>query len=156
MKIEDKNIEKYLEKFFEGETNREEEKALSEYFKNSESFPEGIKEYRDMFRWIDDGMPGYERIEKNSLVGKIKIWLLSLSAAALIGLIINSWMSQEVKSSTINPEIIYAGSYVSHNGKDNYDIKSILPEIKETILMVDEMERKIENINFEIVNIEIE
>ena len=144
MKIDDRNIEHYLDKFFEGETNREEEKAISEYFQNQKSFPAGLEKYKPIFKWIDSGMP--EEENKN-------LWLKRLpyigAAAIAAGMIMTLLLSPMAKSHKFDPEVIYAGSYVCHSGVQENDIKTILPEIESTLKLVDEMEKKIENLDFD-------
>lgn len=152
MKINNENIEFYLDKFLEGETDREEEKALSEYFHTAGSVPSGLEGYKAMFEWIDAGMPEEETVNK----GKKRRWLKSIpyigSAAVVAVVIVTLLVSPIVKGHKLDPEVIYAGSYVCHSGVKESDIKTILPEIESTLKQVDEMEKKIENLDFDIWN----
>lgn len=156
MKIDNSNITFYLNKFFEGDTTREEEIALSTYFRSTERFPSGVREYKPMFEWIDKGMPeNYDPVIK-PLNNHGRMVKRIISVAAAIGIIVVVTTMIIENSFLAKAEKIYAGSYVCHSGMENKDIKIIIPEIQNMIREVDAMEEKIDNIDFDVTMNEIE
>lgn len=147
MNINDDNIHQYLDSFFEGETTREEELALSAYFRDHDIFPGDIGNYKPMFAWIDEGMPELPRHDSKRLIPTIITW--SLTAAAAISVLIVALFYTTFQPPVSDPEILYAGSYICDNNGINGDINSILPEIRATIDEVNEMEARIEILDFD-------
>lgn len=150
MEINKTNINEYLNKFFEGETNREEERALSEFFRNAKSLSGELEEYREMFQWLDSGMREEElpEINKHRVLFNNKIlWIIS--AAVIMIFVFMSGYFIGYNSSPHNPEIIFRGSYVCHGNFKNNNIKDIMPEIRNTLDQIDEMKEEIDNLNIE-------
>ena len=153
MKINKENIDFYLDKFFEGNTDRKEELELSRFFRETTDLPPDLSDMRQMFAWIDNGMKEEEIPVAQKPIHSIRKIMLRLSSAAAIFILIFTIVFLESRfNAAANPEIIYKGSYVCHSGVKESDIKTILPEIESTLKQVDEMEKKIENLDFDIWN----
>lgn len=139
------NINQYLDKFFNGETTRAEEIELGRYFRETPSLPAELSPYKAMFRWIDDGMPETYNKRKPKILRSAFVWITS--AAALIAFVVTIALNKQHTS--IDPELIYKGSYVERNSIKNENIAAIMPEIQSTIKQVDEMQQEFEHLNFD-------
>ena len=53
--IDDKNINEWLTRFFNGDTTCDEEKALFAYFRQT-NIPSSVEQYREMMKWYDTGL----------------------------------------------------------------------------------------------------
>lgn len=151
MNINNNNIKEFLNKFFDGDTDREEELALSSYFKNEKRIPKEFRKYKIYFDWIDKGLPDIDEFKKRKNIKIGKVISLSLSAAVVLGFVVTILLSLLPKhpDSYSDPNIIYEGSYISHNGVVYNEPRSILPEIQDLIRQVEDMENEIENLNFD-------
>lgn len=148
MKISNANVRMYLDRFFEGNTTRAEEIALSAYFRETEKMPDDLIPYKKMFGWIDSGMrePIMPLSRRVPMWRRIAMW--SLSAAAAVGLAICSIYTVDSRKAAKNRELIYAGSFVVHGNVRNDNISEIWPEIQKTMQACEEMEKDFENIDF--------
>jgi hypothetical protein len=82
-----KDIEKLLADFMKGQTNVDEERQLAEYFRNNQHVPKEWMDYKEMFRYFDNGMK--EEAETAHLIP----WKwLSIAASALFLLGMSSWL----------------------------------------------------------------
>lgn len=142
MNMTETNIETLLEKFFEGETTREEEAKLSKFF-SSGKVPEHLKPYIAMFRWYDDGMPGEPGEELRSpktpeapeCVGKTHrflrpaIWISSAAAITALVLTIGWHLKPRSNSHLEALAKQYEGSYIMVDGDMITDIQMIYDDI---------------------------
>jgi len=84
------NIEKLIEKYFEGETNLNEEAQLRTYF-TSQKVPAHLEAYQDLFGYFE--AKANESFKKPLLpVKKVKVPYKWLSVAASIALLISVFM----------------------------------------------------------------
>lgn len=86
MKNHDPHIESLLELFMQGETSLEQECELSKYFANTTSIPEEWEAYREMFAYIDAGMPLMEEKPKRNITRPI--WALIAAAVVAIAIMV--------------------------------------------------------------------
>lgn len=150
MKINKENIDFYLDKFFEGNTDRKEELELSRFFRETTDLPPDLSDMRQMFAWIDNGMKEEEMPLAQKPIHSIRKVMLRLSSAAAIFILIFTIVFLGSRfNAAANPEIIYKGSYVCHGNLKNQNIREILPEIQNTLQQVDEMQNEINNLHIE-------
>lgn len=151
MQITNSTIHYYLTRYFDGETTCAEEAAIVRYFKEEKHLPDNLQDYKAMFVWIDAGMPeGTMRTEKKHYRGTIwssAIWWLS--SAAVLALIITVASGLRHNVPEMSPEEHYRGSYVQKNGVITDNIVAIMPDIKSTLKQVDDMEKELDNLNFD-------
>lgn len=150
MKINKDNIDFYLDKFFEGNTDRKEELELSRFFRETTDLPPDLSDMQQMFAWIDNGMKDEEMpVAKHQFhpIRKLILWLSSAAAIFILTFTIVFFGGHF--NASANPEIIYNGSYVSHGNLKNRNIKEILPEIQNTLQQIDEMQNEINNLHIE-------
>ncbi|MBO5000284.1 MAG: hypothetical protein J6C58_05575 [Bacteroidaceae bacterium] len=151
MELTNKNIEEYIQRFLEGETSNEEEKAIYRFF-HTEEVPEHLKPYAPMFAWYEEGMPEEPvpvTVENTELVRKHlqwkrflpAVWSVGIAAMLVIGIGLGmlSYFDEDTEEWSC-----YEGSYVEVNGKRITDVKEIMPCILETIVEADQIERQIE------------
>ena len=153
MLINSSNIDDYLKRFFDGETTRAEEEELSRYFREEKSLSRENERYREMFAWIDAGMPE-ERVEKPKrrvlVFKRAAVWWSSVAAIALLALIcVTLVMNRKGEAAHFSQSDSYSGSYVENKGMKITDVSSIIYEIKSTLKDVDDMEREIADLNFD-------
>ena len=132
-------IENLLDRFFDGETTRSEEKILEEYF-TGDNVSEKLIQYKPMFKWYADGMPtepGAELTEtkKHTVVKKsgfpLKpvMWFSSIAAALAI-LFTAGWNYHSAK---VQKEMLakqHEGSYIMIDGVLYTDMEDISEEIE--------------------------
>lgn len=137
--IDDNNIKRWLNRFFDGETTCEEERELFSYFRQKNILLE-VEQYREMMLWYDAGLQVSQKnaIEENNVKNR---WFMSqyISIAASIVIVLTVGFSY-IKQNLHNKELyeIYEGSYIIENGVRNTDLSEILPILQES-------ERFIEN-----------
>lgn len=120
-----KNIEKLLERFFDGETTNAEEQELFAFFA-APDLPEHLKAYRPVFGYFETGIA--KEVEEKLTLSKplrkspvLKRWLLTgaaVAASLLCFLLLDRVIG--VNEESFNP---YAGSYIIRNG-----VKTEIPE----------------------------
>ena len=145
MGITNKNIEKYIHRFMEGETTNVEEQAIYRFF-HTEEVPEHLKPYTDMFAWYEEGMPE-EKLPKpktRPLWVRIPLELWSMGIAAMLVIGIGLGIVLSFGDSTNEEWSCYEGSYVEVNGKRITDVEAIMPIILETLAEAEEIEKGIE------------
>lgn len=145
MEITNKNIEKYIQRFMEGETTNAEEQAIYRFF-HTEEVPEHLKPYTDMFAWYEEGMPE-EKLPKpktRPLWKRIPLELWSMGIAAMLVIGIGLSIVLSFGDSTNEEWSCYEGSYVEVNGKRITDVETIMPIILETLAEAEAIEKGIE------------
>ena len=142
MKLTKENIEEYINRFLEGETTNEEERAIYRFFREEE-VPYHLEEYAPMFAWYEEGMP--EETEASAEQKKrrhlpIEVWSIGIAAmiAVVIGIGIICWNE---KDSVPSDWECYEGSYIEVSGKRITDVKQIMPTILETLSQAEHIER---------------
>ena len=147
MKLTNKNITDYIDRFMEGETTNEEEQAIYRYFRSAE-VPKHLEVYKPMFAWYEQGMPdkasNRRQADSDSPKKRFQIsisrWKAGIAALLVlaIGLGIVATFGEE------ETWACYEGSYVEVNGKRITDVEKIMPSILATLQQADEIERRIQ------------
>ncbi|MBW1298102.1 hypothetical protein [Aquimarina litoralis] len=102
------NIEKLLEKYFEGETTLSEEKELKVYF-TGESVPSHLERYKDLFQFFSDESQVTVSSEVNLKTNTSKVpWYTWIGVAASIALIVGLFI-KDIPAGA-DPEGVY-GTY---------------------------------------------
>ena len=70
--IDDKNINEWLTRFFNGDTTCDEEKALFACFRQT-NIPSSVEQYREMMKWYDTGL---QREYNEDEIQQKKLWIL--------------------------------------------------------------------------------
>lgn len=138
MKLTPKNIEEYIDRFLEGETTNEEERAIYRFFREEE-VPAHLKEYAPMFAWYEGGMKEDSSTPKKRFRLSVKTWSIAAMIAIVLGF--GSLMLLEEEDNMLNEWECYEGSYMEVNGKRITDVKQIMPEILETLSRAECIER---------------
>lgn len=138
MKLTPKNIEEYIDRFLEGETTNEEERAIYRFFREEE-VPAHLKEYAPMFAWYEGGMKEDSITPKKRFRLSFRTWSIAAMIAIVLGF--GSLMLLEEEDNLLNEWECYEGSYMEVNGKRITDVKQIMPEILETLSRAECIER---------------
>lgn len=138
MKLTPKNIEEYIDRFLEGETTNEEERAIYRFFREEE-VPAHLKEYAPMFAWYEGGMKEDFITPKKRFRLSFRTWSIAAMIAIVLGF--GSLMLLEEENNLLNEWECYEGSYMEVNGKRITDVKQIMPEILETLSRAECIER---------------
>lgn len=147
---ENKQIEELLERFFEGRTSNEEERALYDFFARAD-LPPGLESYKELFGYFEKGiavefreMPELTLPSETSSPNKRKIgWAVVLVvAASILALLVNTFLSS--REDPFNP---YEGSFIVHNGQHITDPERIQREIGRMEVRQERMERLIREID---------
>ena len=139
MNMQKQYIEQLLDRFFEGETTRREEKMLEEYFAG-DNVDETLMKYKPMFKWYADGMPAEQGVEleeapsisigkKSGLPLKPVLWFSSIAATLAILFTVGF----NYNNSKIQREMLakqHEGSYVMIDGVLYTDMEDISEEIE--------------------------
>ncbi len=56
-KMKAMQIQQLIDKYMNGQTTVDEEQLIARYFRNATDVPDSLKPYRDMFAYLDEGMP---------------------------------------------------------------------------------------------------
>ena len=142
MKQDYKRIEELVDLFFEGQTTNEEERELYTFFLN-EDIPEHLLPYRQVFAFFETGIKEEfnhqtEEPENSQLTHKKRITIWASVAASLL-LLISFGIYHFTREKEFNP---YEGSYIIRNGVKITDPKIVIPEIEKTLYMVQQQEKK--------------
>ena len=152
MKQDYKEVEQQIDRFFEGQTSNEEERELYAFFTN-ENVPEHLLPYRPVIAYFETGIKEEKSIyqitkrkhTRSSRKNKVSIWV---SVAASLVILISFGMNHFMRENEIKP---YEGSYIIRNGVKITDPKIVIPEIEETIYLVqqqaEEFERLLQNLH---------
>lgn len=130
--ITENNIDALLEKFFNGNTTNDEDRALENFFCSGNDVPERYKHYCDMFGWYAAGMDTEKLPTKCSRPRHVFFhtkkarWWSSVAAVIAIATGI-AWLST-LQSHTDNT-LLYADNYIVRDGR----IITGMPEIKADI-----------------------
>lgn len=143
-------IEKLLERFFEGQTSNAEEKELYAYFA-SPDIPEELIPYKSMFTYFETGITEEFRNEpisgvkeRNWFIQK-KHFLIGLCAAvALLFFIVNTFVYRPAEEFQV-----YEGSYIVRNGVRITDLDQIKPELEAVIRNMEQQEKQAEQLIFD-------
>jgi hypothetical protein len=134
-----KQIEYLLERFFEGETSNEEEKALYDFFAQ-EGVPEHLLDYKPVIGYFQAGMNEDKVIMKKKRTSK-KFWLWATGiAASLLVLFSIQFLPNDSEN-----ELIVDG-YIIRNGERITDVKKIYSELIDSYNMALEQYQEIEKI----------
>lgn len=84
MKQEDLKI--LIDKFMSGTTTLDEEKALGDFFRQTEHLPAELEPYRDMFAYFDNGMTGEPSDKPVSHAAPVRSlrWIAGIAAAVAV------------------------------------------------------------------------
>lgn len=84
MKQEDLKI--LIDKFMSGTTTLDEEKALGDFFRQTEHLPAELEPYRDMFAYFDNGMTGEPSGKPVSHAAPVRSlrWIAGIAAAVAV------------------------------------------------------------------------
>lgn len=84
MKQED--LEILIDKFMSGTTTLDEEKALGDFFRQTEHLPAELEPYRDMFAYFDNGMTGEPSDKPVSHAAPVRSlrWIAGIAAAVAV------------------------------------------------------------------------
>ena len=84
MKQEDLKI--LIDKFMSGTTTLDEEKALGDFFRQTEHLPTELEPYRDMFAYFDNGMTGEPSGKPVSHAAPVRSlrWIAGIAAAVAV------------------------------------------------------------------------
>lgn len=140
--IDDKNINEWLTRFFNGDTSCDEEKVLFAYFRQT-NIPSSVEQYREMMEWYDTVL---QREYNEDEISQKKSWILKpgyryISLVASIVILFTVGLNI-IKVEKRNRELIelyeiYDGSYIMENGIKNTDLSEILSEVQRVESLVD-------------------
>lgn len=139
------SITRLIDRFFDGETSRQEEQTLYSFFRRKD-LPENLMKYRDMFAWYEDieasvpaatdagsgsGSAASLRQEENP------VRLPHMRPAAWIGIAASLLLLLTlgvVYRNTLSPMpkeyMAYQGSYIVRDGRKITDLRIVVPEIQ--------------------------
>ena len=140
MKLTQKNIEEYIDRFMEGETTNDEERAIYRFFRE-EKVPVHLQEYAPMFAWYEGGMQEETVITKKRFHLPIEVWSIGIAATITIVLGFGVLMYEGGKENMPEEWVCYEGSYMEVNGKRITDVELIMPAILETLSKAEYIER---------------
>ncbi len=141
------DIDKILERYFEGETSLEEEKLLREYFSQAD-IPEQYKEYIPIFRYFtsERGEPdGKNRVQQSAVreteqAQKRKLPLYTwIGIAASIVLLISLKIGYDHRQDSVTRSLVYI------NGQKSTDIQVINREALISIENISETDENVMN-----------
>lgn len=140
-------IESLLNKFFEGETSKDEERELYLFFSEGD-VPVDLINYKPIFNYFDKDI--FEDSKQSGIRKKIikYKWILYSGIAAIFLIIGVSLYVFKPQQEEFNP---YEGSYIVRNGVKITDIDIIKPEI-ETIMFTNKARQK--NMNEKVKDLE--
>ena len=117
----------WLEKFLDGRTSNEEEKALYAFFASDE-VPKDLRKYKKMFAWYAGKMQG--ELPHRAKTRRKIMRGLSIAASVLLLAGIGFGVQKHIEQQKVYES--YEGSYILHNGKKITDIREILPRLQAT------------------------
>ncbi len=136
-------IEKLLERFFEGETSNQEEQELYSFFSGSD-IPDHLKSYIPVLEYLETGIkeeiqPVEKKIVKENKTVRLS-WKIWIGVAATLLLIVSIGIRFFPDNKPVDP---YEGSYIIRNGEKITDLDKIRPELEATVSSVQEQQKKI-------------
>ncbi|PKP24180.1 MAG: hypothetical protein CVU03_13455 [Bacteroidetes bacterium HGW-Bacteroidetes-2] len=97
--MELQKMEQLIDKYFDGNTSKEEEKLLHQYFKSNQ-VAANLEVYRGMFAYFSESKKeaylvnvSLDEVPKNGVLGKLKSWY-SLAALLVVALGVTFFMQQ--------------------------------------------------------------
>lgn len=143
--ITEDNLQHYIDKFLEGNTDNAEEQAIYAYFR-THGIPEKLLPYRDMFAYFEAGMP--ENVLPETLqhkphifkAGIQKHYRLLAAVAACLALLPGSisWKYYQEQKRFANT---YEGSYMIVNGQRITDLNKLRPGILSALSDAKQLEK---------------
>lgn len=129
----DKDIERLIAQFLDGETTNAEEQRLYNYFAGRHVARRLLK-YKPMFRWYAGGMA--EPLPANMAAATARPRLMPLwakaaaCAAAAVLVVAGATVAYLRHACTERLYATYEGSYIVRGGKKLTDLKAIMPELR--------------------------
>lgn len=114
----EKNINKLLDSYFEGETSAAEEKYLRTYF-SSKNIPEELLPYKALFGYFSQEIEKEHNKQRWLLPRKQLFYIFSGVAACLLALVVMGRMWK------MNDACLCSGNYVMINGRCYTDIDKV-------------------------------
>ena len=141
-----KRIADLLDRFFEGQTSNEEERALYAFFSRTD-VPAEWERYKALFAYFENGIASEieaareaGRAPGGSRGGRIVWWSVAVGVAASLLLLVGLLLFER-ESSDFDP---YEGSYIVRNGQVIVDMECIRPEIEAAYRKAEAAERAAE------------
>ena len=141
-----KRIADLLDRFFEGRTSNEEERALYAFFSRTD-VPAEWERYKALFAYFENGIASEieavreaGRAPGDSRGGRIVWWSVAVGVAASLLLLVGLLLFER-ESSDFDP---YEGSYIVRNGQVIADMERIRPEIEAAYRKAEAAERAAE------------
>jgi len=148
MKEEYIQIKILLDRFFEGQTNNDEERALYDFFRRDD-IPDELMQYQPVMQYFESGLADEtedagQTVElpplpvSQSLFSIRKHWITWCGVAASILLLLFTTFYLFTDNDPVDP---FAGSYIIRNGVRITDLDLIRPELEAAIqkgLMMDQ------------------
>lgn len=150
--MKNEEIERLLQKFFDGETNNQEEQILHNFF-NEVDVPPHLIGYKKEFRTYNRMLTKKPNKNDHSIQARRNMSIKKIAfavgiAACLIGFAVIGLNS--LKNETLN---IFEGSYISYGNTVITDLKIIQPELEKDLQHLLEKEREINELVSHIENI---
>ncbi|MCM1076233.1 MAG: hypothetical protein NC411_02590 [Bacteroides sp.] len=148
--IDNSNIHTIINRFLDGETTLDEEKALYAFFKRPDLPPEAAP-YREMFQWYasiasanatdvcktDNEADRQSRNRLSALrVLPLRPWQWA-GVAAMLALLLTIGITMR-RPYVPEEYLSYEGSYIVRDGKKITDLNIVVPEIMRTEKLIDE------------------
>lgn len=150
-----RQIERLIGRFLDGETTGAEERELYAFF-SGENVPEALAAYREMFAWFGEGIKEEAQedeipaIRRSRPARRFRIWGTAAAVAAVVAVLLIFRPSQ-----TTEPKI-YQESYIVRNGVKITDPEIVRPAIEATLRYVEEENKAEERLLYEAYADEIE
>lgn len=152
------DIDTLLQRFFDGFTTIEEEKALERFFASAQRLPRRLECYRPMFGWYASGMTA--PLPSARPRHKAVVWISSVAAAAAMTLVsLSALRSPSCDTMMMAGVIADCASmteevYVIRDGHRVTNPGIVDEEIARTIIEVEEMDLEVELQRLEIYEIQ--
>ncbi len=117
----------WLEKFLDGRTSNEEEKALYTFFASDE-VPKDLRKYKKMFAGYAGKMQG--DLPRQSRARHRMVTALSIAASILLLAGVGFGIQKHIEQQKVYE--CYEGSYILHDGQKITDLRKILPQLQAT------------------------
>ena len=142
------DIDRLLQRFFDGFTTIEEEKALERFYASSPRLPRRLERYRSMFGWYASGMTA--PLPSARPRHRAVVWISSVAAAAAMALVSLSAMRHTSSDNMMMAGVMADCSslteevYVIRDGHRVNNPGIVDEEIARTIIEVGEMDLEVE------------
>lgn len=141
-KIDDKDLERLLERFMDGETSNAEEQLIYERFRSGD-IPECCRQYAPMMVWLADKTQSDEEtpaVPPFKRFATVKLWLSIAAAVMVVATLAIGLFMRPTRTLPDEDYITYAGSYVIKNGVKYTDLDEIMPELLEAEQLVEQQQ----------------